>query len=52
MRGDDRTIRTTGSYSVSIKVELEHVNPAIWWLLGIVRPELLHDATWDGEAIR
>lgn len=51
--GDDRTIITVGQRTTSFEVTLIDVNPALPWLLGrIVNPTLLHDACWDGEAIR
>lgn len=44
MEGDDVPIKTTGQWHTSFEVTLENVNPAIWWLLGWVRGDLLHDA--------
>ncbi|QBI96437.1 hypothetical protein SEA_DONNY_79 [Mycobacterium phage Donny] len=51
--GDDRVIKTTGRYTHHLDVKLVDIQPCLWWLaFGTIRPELLHDACWDGEAIR
>lgn len=34
----------TGMRVASFTVSLEKINPAIWWMLGVVRGDLLHDA--------
>lgn len=48
-------MKTARSFTTSIEVTLTEVNPAVLWMMfgpHAVRADLLHDACWDGEAIR
>ncbi|AYB70619.1 hypothetical protein SEA_SERENDIPITOUS_78 [Mycobacterium phage Serendipitous] len=46
-------IDLTRPRETSFEVQLTYVHPAIWWLaFNTIRPDMLHDACWDGEAIR
>lgn len=49
MTGEDdwptgEVIDLTRPRTQSFKVQLTYVHPALWWLLGIVRADLIHDA--------
>lgn len=53
MKGDDRVINTRVQRTTTIEFTTITVDPALWWVaFGLIDPRLLHDACWDGEAIR
>ncbi|AKF14646.1 hypothetical protein AVJ28_gp77 [Mycobacterium phage Baee] len=53
MKGDDRVISAKARRTSHLDVKLVDIQPCLWWLaFGTIRPEMLHDACWDGEAIR
>lgn len=44
-------INTRQTRTMSIECSVISLNPALWWIgFGIIRPELIHDACWDGES--